>query len=95
MATDGKQIKIGNVVYAEQNHSKTCLSSHILPRYKIIVAEGPLSVKPLVLDSAGVLVTDANGNAEFIPVPPGEAGYNKVLATDNTFKLGWISKEDL
>lgn len=92
MATDGGQIRTNSKIYAEQNHSKTCTTSDIMTSGKCIVASRAKVFAPHVANRKGVLITDANGNAAFIAVPEGSAGYNKLLSTNVNGNLIWIDK---
>ena len=92
MATDGGQIRTATKVYAEQNHSQTCTTTETMTPGRCIVASGAKTFTLHVANKKGVLITDANGNAAFVAVPDGEAGYNKLLSTDANGNLTWIDK---
>jgi hypothetical protein len=93
MATDGGQIRTNSKIYAEQNHSKTCTTSDIMTSGKCIVANGAKAFTLHIANKKGILITDAKGNATFIAVPEGSAGYNKLLSTDAKGDLTWIDKQ--
>lgn len=92
MATDGGQIRTNSKIYAEQNHSQTCTTSEIMTSGKCILASGPKVFTLHVANRKGILITDANGDATFMAVPEGSAGYNKLLATKANGDLTWIDK---
>lgn len=91
MATDGGQIRTVEKVLAEQNHSHTCTTPSTMVSDKVVVGNGArvLALHPTITTRKGILITDANGNAHFLPVPDGEAGYNQILATDEFGNLVW------
>lgn len=103
--TDGGQVVIGRIVdeqtgqvimdgkiVAEQAHSRTCLASNVLNEDCILVANGSKALAKLLATKKGILITDANGNAAFIQVPDGDAGKNKMLATDANSNLVWVDQ---
>lgn len=92
MNTDGGQVKISTKLLGEQNHSKTCLSPDILTIGCCLVAGGAKSIVRKPATKKGILITDANGDATFIEVPEGIAGYNKILATDANANLVWVDR---
>lgn len=92
MNTDGGQIKTSTTLLGEQNHSKTCLSPDILTFGCCLVAGGAKSIARKSATKKGILITDANGDATFIEVPEGIAGYNKILATDANANLVWVDR---
>ena len=92
MSTDGKQIRTSTTLLGEQNHSKTCLTPDILVDSCILVASGAKSLARKLTTRKGILITDANGDAAFIQVPDGVAGYNKILATDANANLVWVDR---
>lgn len=92
MITDGGQIKTSTKVYGEQNHSKTCLTSDTLTLNSVLVATGIRSIARKLATKKGILVTDSNGDAAFLQVPDGVAGYNKLLATDANGNLVWVDR---
>ena len=100
MATDGGQIRVASTlggaipgkVYGEQNHSRTVTSSNILTQDKCIVASGIQNLALHLANKKGILITDINGNATFLEVPEGAAGYNKLLGTDANGNLTWIDR---
>jgi len=92
MATDGGQIATNTIVLGEQNHSKTCLTPDTLVSNCILVAGGVNSLVRKLATKKGILITDAKGDATFIEVPDGVAGYNKILATDANANLVWVDR---
>jgi len=90
--TDGGKIVVKGKVVAEQNHSKTCLATNVLSMNCLLVAEASKSLAKLLAAKKGVLITGANGNATFIQVPSGDAGKNKILATDANSNLVWVDQ---
>ena len=98
--TDGGKVIIvgddGPIVVAEQNHSRTCLATNALSLNCILVAQGSKALAKLLAKllatRKGILITGANGNAAFIPVPDGDAGKNKILATDSNSNLVWVDQ---
>lgn len=93
MATDGGQIRTAKKILAEQNHSHTCTTLQTMTPNKSIIGGGARKLTPHTANNIGILITDINGNATFIPVPDGAAGQNKVLATDTYGNLNWITHE--
>lgn len=92
MATDGGQIRNSTTVLAEQNHSKTCLTPDTLVATCVLVASGAKTIARKLATKKGILITNASGDAAFIEVPDGAAGYNKILATDANANLVWVDK---
>lgn len=92
MATNGSQIRTASKIYSEQNHTQTCVTSDILSENSILVASGAKSLARKLATRKGILITDINGNASFLEVPEGAAGYNKILATDANGNLIWVDK---
>jgi len=92
MSTDGGQIKNSSKVFGEQNHSKTCLTTDTLLANCVLVASGSKSIARKLATRKGILITDGNGDAAFIEVPDGAAGYNKLLATNANGNLVWIDR---
>jgi hypothetical protein len=92
MATDGGQIRIAGKILAEQNHSKTVTSNSTMTLDKIAVGNGAKRLVPHTVGQAGILITNALGNATFVPVPAGEAGYNKLLYSNANSELEWVDK---
>lgn len=62
--TDGKQIKIGATVYAEQTHSRTVITGNTLTDGALIVGAATLDLKPLVNNSYGMLYVSQDTNTE-------------------------------
>ena len=85
-------IKDNVKVYAEMNHPDTVTAEELLTASKIAYATGPKSVGVLKMTGTGILITDNGGNASFLTVPPGAAGYNKLLATDANGNLIWVDQ---
>ena len=92
MATDGGQIRTKIKVLGEQNHSKTCLTPDVLVLNGVLVASEIKTIAHKLATKKGILITDASGNAAFIQVPDGIAGYNKILSTNTESNLVWIDK---
>lgn len=92
MATDGGQIRTKNKVYGEQNHSMTCTTSGTLTPLNYVISNGNKTLTILPTNKKGILIVDSSGKAFFHPVPDGEAGYNKLLATDAYGNLTWVDK---
>ena len=93
MATDGGQIRIAEKVLAEQNHSHTCTTTSTMVMDKCIIGNGARTLAPHIANKKGILIVDGSGNANFYPVPDGEAGYNKILATDENGNLVWKDQQ--
>lgn len=89
MATDGGQIRTVDNVLAEQNHSQTCTAINIMTTDKLIIGTGLRTFGVDISTTKGIIYIDGNGNTNFLPVPDGEAGYNKILATDINSNLYW------
>lgn len=91
MATDGGQVRDVNKVYAEQNHSQTCTTTATMTSgLSVVASEARVFALHATANKKGILITDANGNAAFVAVPDGAAGYNKLLSTDANGNLTWI-----
>lgn len=90
MATDGGQVRIGSKVVAEQNHSQTCTTAESMTNNRCVVAGGDKTFTLHKANKKGILITNASGNATFVPVPEGSAGYNKLLSTDGNGNLTWV-----
>lgn len=92
MATDGGQIRTAEKVLAEQNHSQTCTTTQVMVSDKLVLGGGAKTIAPHSASKKGIFITDINGNANFLPVPDGAAGYNKILATDANGNLIWLDQ---
>jgi len=92
MATDGGQIRNSTTILSEQNHSRTCLTPDTLVVECVLVASGAKTFARKLATKKGILITDANGDAAFIQVPDGAAGYNKILATNANGNLVWVDR---
>ena len=95
MATDGGQSRTKGKLLAEQNHSRTVTTTDVLTSGRVMVSgENNTIVRhPLATATGyGILITDAAGNASFLAVPSGPAGYNKLLAVLSDGTLGWIDR---
>lgn len=93
MATDGGYSRDKNKIYSEQNHSRTVTVPGTLAGDTLIVGASIMTIKNYVPASKGILILNASGNADFVAVPSGAAGYNKLLATNASGNLVWIDKE--
>ena len=92
MATNGGQIRLANKVLAEQNHSATCTSPDFLHMNKCIISGEGQTLKVHPANRRGIMIVNANGDADFLSVPEGLAGCNKLLATDGNNQLVWIDR---
>jgi len=88
------QIVVNKNVVGEVNNQKTCLSSEILIANCILIANGAKTITIKPSTKKAILITDNDGNASFIEVPDGDAGKNKLLATNANSDLIWIDQEE-
>ena len=95
MATDGGQIRIKDKVLAEQNHSKTCTSPNSMIDGKLIIGNNLRTLKPyLETNKRGIIFLTTTETVSFLQVPDGEAGYYKLLGTDQYGNLTWLDQEE-
>ena len=80
-------------IFAEMNDPNTCVSNDTLSLGKLIIGAGNNTLKILNTSQQGLLITTANGNAQFLLVPIGDAGKNKLLGVNNNGQLTWVNKE--
>lgn len=92
MKTDGGVIIVNGVKRGTQNHSREVKTDDTLTAGALVVSVAPDKVKTIGAGITGIVYTDRTGNVQILPVPPGIAGHNKLLATGNKNQLVWVDR---